>query len=247
MSHPADPPPHVEQIVVVMRQAGSGVHGDRLRALIVVLWRAGLRIGEALDLHEGDLEPGSFALLVREGKGGRRREVGVDDWGWQQLSPWLERRRSMPIGPLFCVIDGPTRGRPWAAPAVRIQLRRLAEQAGGAAPLCAAPAAARPRRRDGPRRGAVQRDSAPARSREPTRHHGLPRGHRQRRDHQCRPRPSGTDDARQRRASRLRRGSGASATLKASADAPSLRAGKGEASDGCDDASPSHQMIRSRR
>jgi integrase len=37
---------------------------------------------------------------------------------------------SLPIGPLFCVIDGPTRGRPWAAPAVRLQLRRLAAEAG---------------------------------------------------------------------------------------------------------------------
>ena len=114
----------------MMRQAGGGVYGDRLRGLVVVLWRAGLRIGEALDLHERDLEPARGALLVREGKGGRRREVGMDDWGSQQLSPWLERRSALPIGPLFCVIDGPTRGRPWTAPAVRIQLRRLAEQAG---------------------------------------------------------------------------------------------------------------------
>jgi len=129
MSYPADPP-RVEEIVAVMRQAGSGVHGDRVRGLIVVLWRAGLRIGEALDLHEGDLEPGRGALLIREGKGGRRREVGMDDWGWQRLQPWLDERRSMSIGPLFCVIDGPTRGRSWTAPAVRIQLRRLAEQAG---------------------------------------------------------------------------------------------------------------------
>ncbi len=76
MSYPADPP-RVEEIVAVMREAGSGLHGDRMRALIVVLWRAGLRISEALDLREGDLEPGRGALLVREGKGGRRREVGT--------------------------------------------------------------------------------------------------------------------------------------------------------------------------
>jgi len=95
-----------------------------------VLSRAGLRIGDALDLRERDLESGRGVLLVREGKGGRRREVGMDDWGWQQLSRWLDRRGSLPIGSLFCVIDGPTRGRPWTAPAVRIQLRRLAEQAG---------------------------------------------------------------------------------------------------------------------
>jgi site-specific recombinase XerD len=129
MRYPADPP-RVEEIVAVMRHAGEGVHGDRARGLIAVLWRAGLRIGEALDLGEPDLEPGRGALLVRHGKGDRRREVGMDDWGWEQLRPWLACRVQMPAGPLFCVIDGPTRGRPWAPPAVRIQLRRLAVDAG---------------------------------------------------------------------------------------------------------------------
>ena len=33
-----------------MRQAGDGAHGARMRALIVLLWRAGLRINEALTL-----------------------------------------------------------------------------------------------------------------------------------------------------------------------------------------------------
>jgi integrase len=49
--YPADPPT-VEEIIAVMREAGSSADGARLRALIVILWRAGLRIGEALDLAE---------------------------------------------------------------------------------------------------------------------------------------------------------------------------------------------------
>ncbi len=56
MTYPADPP-RVEEIVAVMCQADDGIHGDRARALIIVLWRAGLRIAEALDLREVDLEP----------------------------------------------------------------------------------------------------------------------------------------------------------------------------------------------
>jgi integrase len=107
-------PPTVEEIVAVMRQAGDGVHGARLRALIVLLWRAGLRIQEALTVTEHDLEPRGGSVLVRHGKGGRRREVGMDPWGWEQLRPWLELRVAMPVGPLLCVIEGPTRGRPWA-------------------------------------------------------------------------------------------------------------------------------------
>lgn len=74
--YPADPPT-VEEIIAVMRHAGDGRHGARLRALIVVLWRAGLRIQEALALAERDLDPRRGSLLVRNGKGGRRREIGA--------------------------------------------------------------------------------------------------------------------------------------------------------------------------
>ena len=129
LRYPADPP-RVEEIVAVMRQAGPGANGDRLRGLVVVLWRAGLRIAEALELGEADLDERAGALLVRRGKGGKRRQVGMDDWGWDQLHPWLERRQALPVGRLFCIIDGPTQGRPWTASAVRTQLRRLAVQAG---------------------------------------------------------------------------------------------------------------------
>ena len=51
LRYPADPPT-IEEIVTVVRRAGGGVHGRRLRGLIVVLWRAGLRICEALALAE---------------------------------------------------------------------------------------------------------------------------------------------------------------------------------------------------
>jgi len=53
MRYPADPP-SVDEIVLVMRHAGDRPHGLRLRGLIVVLWRAGLRISEALALTESD-------------------------------------------------------------------------------------------------------------------------------------------------------------------------------------------------
>ena len=47
LRYPADPP-KVEEIIAVMRSAGDRAHGRRLRALIVIMWRAGLRIQEAL-------------------------------------------------------------------------------------------------------------------------------------------------------------------------------------------------------
>ena len=36
------------------------------------------------------------------------------------------RRVELPVGALFCVIDGPTRGRPWSATAARGEVRRYA-------------------------------------------------------------------------------------------------------------------------
>ena len=84
--YPADPPA-VEEIIAVMRQASDDRHGSRVRALIAVL-----------------------------GKGGRRREIGMDVWDWEQLTRWLTERVTLPVGPLSCVIDGPTRGRRGRAP-----------------------------------------------------------------------------------------------------------------------------------
>jgi integrase len=84
--------------------------------MIVALWRAGLRIQEALALGEYDLDQRRGSLLVRRGKGGRRREVGMDEWAWDQLRPWLTVRAELPVGPLFCVLDGPPAGDPGRAP-----------------------------------------------------------------------------------------------------------------------------------
>ena len=91
MHYPADPPT-IDEIVAVMRHTADDRHGRRLRAMIVVLWRAGLRIHEALALAEHDLDMRRGSLLVRHGKGGRRREVGMGEWAWEQLRPWLSAR-----------------------------------------------------------------------------------------------------------------------------------------------------------
>jgi site-specific recombinase XerD len=127
--YPADPPT-VEEIISVMRAAGDDPDGLRLRGLIVVLWRAGLRISEALALVETDLDQPRGAILVRHGKGGKRREVGMDRWAWEQLDRWITFRTTLPVGALFCILRGPTRGRPCAPTGVRAQLRRTAQAAG---------------------------------------------------------------------------------------------------------------------
>jgi hypothetical protein len=113
----------------VMRAAGDTPDGLRLRGLVVVLWRAGLRISEALGLTESDLAAVRGAILVRRGKGGKRREVGMDRCAWEQLSPWLRTRASLPVGALFCVLRAPARGRRVQPPASAPSSAGLASRA----------------------------------------------------------------------------------------------------------------------
>ncbi len=113
-----------------MHACGDAAEGVRLRGLIVVLWRAGLRVSEALALAESDLDARRRAILVRLGKGGKRREVGMDRWAWEQLAPWITLRSTLPVGALFCILRGPTIGRPWAPAGVRRQLHAAAARAG---------------------------------------------------------------------------------------------------------------------
>jgi integrase/recombinase XerD len=54
----------------------------------------------------------------------------MDAWGWAELEPWLKRRVELPIGPLFCILTGPTRGCQWSSAAARDELRRTAVAAG---------------------------------------------------------------------------------------------------------------------
>jgi Phage integrase family len=146
----------------VMRHAGDAVHGRRLRGLIVVLWRAGLRIREALALAEADLDPRRGSLLVRRGKGGRRREVEMDESAWEQLEPWPQARVKLPVG--RCSASSTARhadGRGQPAPPAR---NCAASPPRGASALRAAPAPPPARRRNGPRRRAADRHPTPARA-----------------------------------------------------------------------------------
>jgi integrase len=145
--YPADPPT-VEEIIAVMHAAGDDNDAVRLRGVIVVLWRAGLRISEALALTESDLDLRRGAILVRHGKGGKRREVGMDRWAWEQLGPWLRLRATLPVGALSCVLRGPTAGRALASAGVRSQLHLVARPRECAASVRAPSATARARGRD---------------------------------------------------------------------------------------------------
>ena len=72
--------------------------------------------------------PGIAARSPWQGRSSARGRHGRV--GWAQLRPWLEHRVALPVGPLFCIINGPTAGAPWIPTSVRAQLHRLALRAG---------------------------------------------------------------------------------------------------------------------
>src|SRR3954471_7660093 len=55
----------------------------------------------------------------------------MDEWAREHVQAWIDLRLELPVGPLFCMINGPTRGRPWSPAAARAELRRTAATAGG--------------------------------------------------------------------------------------------------------------------
>jgi integrase len=123
-------PPTAEQVLAMLEACEDNPAGRRLRALLVVLWRAGLRVHEALLLHVSDLDRDAGTVTVRRGKGGKYRVVGMDEWAFDRIDGWLmERGDRYPDGPLFCIVQGPTRGRAWSASGVRAALRDVARVA----------------------------------------------------------------------------------------------------------------------
>ena len=126
-------PPEVlsdDELCALMRACGRHAPtGLRNRALIALLYRAGLRINEALTLYPKDLELADGSVRVPHGKGGRSRTVGLDPGAAAIIERWLDARSRLGLRgrhPVFCTLSG----RPMADAYVRVMLKRLAARAG---------------------------------------------------------------------------------------------------------------------
>ncbi len=60
----------------------------RFRVLLRLIYGCGLRVGEALALETGDLDPEGPHVVVRQGKGGRRRRVPLPVAMLEELRAW---------------------------------------------------------------------------------------------------------------------------------------------------------------
>src|SRR3954447_12432014 len=77
------------EVKALMNACGGGRFGARNRALIATLYRAGLRVSEALALQPGDLDIERGTLTVLNGKGGKRRIVGIDLDAVNVVCDWI--------------------------------------------------------------------------------------------------------------------------------------------------------------
>jgi site-specific recombinase XerD len=126
---PAEPLAPDEAQRLLRTPSNRAPTGVRNRALIVLLWRAGLRIAEALALRPKDLNPEKGEIRVLHGKGDKQRSVGMDPEGWAVVLRWLDRREKLGINghhPVICTL----KGKPVKDAYVRALLPRLARKAG---------------------------------------------------------------------------------------------------------------------
>ena len=108
------------------RRASTGI---RNRALIVLLWRSGLRCAEALDLRVRDVDRQASVVKVMRGKGGKTRTVPIDAGAVEVLEEWLAERKRVRVpggSTLFCTLQGGRLDTSY----VRRMLPRLAKRAG---------------------------------------------------------------------------------------------------------------------
>lgn len=109
--------------------------GLRNRALLALLYRAGLRVSEALALHPKDIDLERGIVRVLRGKNGYARTVGIDPAACEVIARWVEVRAALGVrwecagesgGALLCTLQG---GQV-SASYVRVLLPRLGRRAG---------------------------------------------------------------------------------------------------------------------
>lgn len=119
-----------DEVRALLRQCSTrSTTGTRNMALIVVLYRSGLRISEALALLQKDLDAATNTIRVLHGKGDRSRVVALDTGAWAVLQRWMDRRAALGFGgrvPVFSTLKGESMKRSYVA----AMLKRLAAKAG---------------------------------------------------------------------------------------------------------------------
>jgi site-specific recombinase XerD len=128
MTFPPEPLTPAEVAAILGQCSLRAPTGIRNRALLMLLYRSGLRISEALALKPADISLEAHTARVLHGKGGKATVRGFHASADDALARWLEHRKGLGLknGPLFCTLDGGQLSDRY----VRDLLKRLAAKAG---------------------------------------------------------------------------------------------------------------------
>jgi site-specific recombinase XerD len=128
---PAEPLTRAETARLLAAVPTRSTSGLRLRALIAVMYGAGLRVQEALDLMPRDVD--ECTVRVRSGKGGKTMTVSIDPASCDLLGRWMDRRKTLGLTgrePVFATYSANNFGGTMDARYVRAALARHGAKAG---------------------------------------------------------------------------------------------------------------------
>lgn len=123
-----------DEILAILATFNKGPTGRRNYALTTVLWRAGLRVGEAVNLRAPDIDFEQNTIRVLRGKtANANRTVGIDPEALEEVKTWMDIRAGLGVhrlSPVFCTVAQDVVGRPLNTAYVRNFLRHAADLAG---------------------------------------------------------------------------------------------------------------------
>jgi site-specific recombinase XerD len=125
-------PPEVlapDEVAAIIGQCSpKAPTGIRNRAMLMLLYRSGLRVSEVLALRAADINLSEHTVRVLHGKGDKATTRGFHPSATDTLARWMDTRRDLGVrhGPLFCTLAG----GPVHPQYVRNLLHRLGARAG---------------------------------------------------------------------------------------------------------------------
>jgi integrase/recombinase XerD len=126
--YPAEVLTPAEVAAIIATCSTRAPTGVRNRAVIMLLYRSGLRVSELVALRPADVDLRKHTLRVLHGKGDKATTRGFHPSADDALARWLDVRKGLGFrnGPLFCTLDG----TPLHQQYVRNMLHQRAAKAG---------------------------------------------------------------------------------------------------------------------
>ncbi|MEO7718736.1 MAG: site-specific integrase [Capsulimonas sp.] len=122
-----------EQIRALLAAAKASSHPKRNEAMLSMLLDTGMRVSELVDLELRDVDTASFACVIRNGKGGKRRTVRFGRDTKRKLIAYLKEEAQHTLGeptlPVFASDRGKSSGMALTRNGVDQLLKRLGRAA----------------------------------------------------------------------------------------------------------------------